>query len=143
MPRDPGGMPLLPDASAMRATAVRLIHEANHLRNLAASVRACNGQVRWRGTASLAFQDQADGVCRSLADAAQSLIAAAIALREHAANVDSAIAEMTTLAPGLVDPFGLIHRGGLLDGRPLRDLVGGVESVTGGAIFTLEKALPW
>jgi uncharacterized protein YukE len=136
-------MPLLPDTSAMRATAVRLIHEADHLGNAAAAVRAYTGQVRWRGPAALAFRDQAESVCESLAGASRSLIAAATALREHAANVDSAIVRLTTLAPGLVDPFGLIQHGGLLDGRPLRDVVGGVESVTSGAVRTLENVLPW
>jgi uncharacterized protein YukE len=143
MPRNPGGMPLLPDTSAMRTTAVRLIHEADHLHNAAAAVRAYTGQVRWRGPAALAFQDQAEGICASLAGASRSLIAAATALREHAANVDSAVFRLTTLAPGLVDPLGLVHHGGLLDGRPLRDVVRGVESVTSGAIRTLENVLPW
>jgi uncharacterized protein YukE len=136
-------MPLFPDTSAMRATALRLINEANHLRNLAASVRACSAQVRWRGTAAVAFQDQAAGVCASLAAAAQSLIAAAIALREHAANVDAAIAEIKTIGPDVLDPLGLVHHGGLFGGRPLIDVVGGVESVSSGAVHALEKVLPW
>lgn len=127
----------------MRATALRLINEANHLRNLAASVRVASGQIRWRGAAALAFQGQAAGVCASLGSAAASLIAAATALHEHAANVDAAIAELAAIAPDVVDPLGLVHHGGLFGGRPLVDVVGGVESVATGAVHALQKLVPW
>ena len=136
-------MPLLPDTSAMRTTALRLINQANHLCDLAVSVRGCSGQVRWRGAAALAFQDQAAGLCAALTDTAHRLIAAAIALREHAANVDASLAEIRALAPDVLDPLGLVHHGGLLGGRPLADVAGGVESVASGAVHALEKVLPW
>jgi uncharacterized protein YukE len=143
LPRHRGGMPLLPDTSAMRATALRLINQANHLSDLAASVRGYSGQVRWRGAAALAFQDQAAGLCTALAATAHRLVAAAIALREHAANVDAALVEIRALAPDMIDPLGLVHHGGLLGGRPLADVVGGLESVASGAVHALEKVLPW
>jgi uncharacterized protein YukE len=136
-------MSLFPDTSAMRATAQRLINEANHVRNLAASLGVISAQVRWHGAAASAFQDQAAGVCASLAGAAQSLLAAATALREHAATVDATISALKAIAPDIVDPLGLIHDGGLLGGGPLVDVVGGVESVATGAVHALEKALPW
>ncbi len=131
-------MPLVPDTSAMRASAQRLISEANHLRNLAVSVRAIVAQVRWRGAAARAFQDQAGGVCASLSGAAEGLVAAARALRAHAANVDAAIAELTAVfadAADLLDPFGVAHHGGLLGGSPLVEAVDAVRAV--------ERVLPW